>query len=131
MKPRSSQKNNLSLQLVTLMAAVSSIVFRSAIAVQAANVPKLTDDLAIAKDINSQSLTTKALLIEQKQLIAQVWSDLNADELSLATSPQTPANLAPASNLDSLPVTPVTVTQLDNQQQQLIAQVWSELEIEG
>ncbi|MEM8721272.1 MAG: hypothetical protein AAGE84_18560, partial [Cyanobacteria bacterium P01_G01_bin.39] len=54
-----------------------------------------------------------------------VWSDLNSEELSLGSIPQT------APSLDSsAKVNRVLVKQLNNHQQQLIAQVWSDLNSE-
>ncbi|MEL7408391.1 MAG: hypothetical protein AAFN00_15785, partial [Cyanobacteria bacterium J06558_2] len=59
----------------------------------------------------------------QQQLIAQVWSEIDTDQLSLATSPQAPPS-SEATRDANLPV----LKPLNQQQQQLIAQVWSEID---
>ncbi|MEL7408989.1 MAG: hypothetical protein AAFN00_18925, partial [Cyanobacteria bacterium J06558_2] len=90
MSSRPSQRKNVSLQLVTFMAAVSGIIFHSAIAVQAMS-PSLIDDSAIAQDINSLGITAhQNNLVKQRQLVAQVWLEIDTGQLSLATSPQAP-----------------------------------------
>ena len=74
MKSRTSQKNNLSLQLITFVAAVSGMVLNTAIA-----------------KVNAQDLVDRASsnqerefnLFGQQELIAQSWTDIDAKELSL------------------------------------------------
>ena len=137
MKSRTSHKKNLSLQLVTLMAAVSTMILRSAIAVRAASIPNFSDDFTIVTDVHSQSsLTSQTLRLKQRQLIAQVWSDLNSEELSLVTSPQnitSPENINSIDQINTsneLDDSLIRISQLDEQQRQLIAQVWSDLNAE-
>ena len=109
MKLRTSLKNNLSLQLVTFMAVVFSAVFGTAIQVQAGS-NSIEDLSTLTNEAVEQSL--------EPQLIAQVWTELNTRELSLAPGnrDRTPTDL-PAQ---------LSFTQL-NPDQQLIAQVWTEL----
>ena len=93
------------------MAAVFSAVFGTIVQVQA--VPDPTEDLSTLINEGLQPNSTKP------QLIAQVWSQLNTQELSLATGDRQ-ASLASATPPQ------LSITQL-NPQQQLIAQVWSQL----
>ena len=115
MKSQASLKKNLSLQLVTFMAAVYSSVFGAIANVRAADAPT---DL----DFPSESTSSEFISFEQQQLIAQVWSELDTQELSLSTS-----NHSDRPN-SQLPAQQLSVNQLNPQQQQLIAQVWSELD---
>jgi hypothetical protein len=110
MKAKTSQKYNLSLQLVTFMAAVFSIVFYTAI--------------AQAQTRKESSVTSQIpSLFSPPQLIAQTWSDLNSDRLSLAIpNPQTELIDTDLESEDLL------IHQLNRKQQQLIAQTWSDLE---
>ena len=106
---RTSLKNNLSLQLVSFMAAVFSTVFGTAMQVQA--VPDSIEDL-------SSPINNGLLDFTEPQLLAQLWSELNTQELSLDLGDR---------QIDS-PIPPqLSVIQLDPQQQ-LIAQLWSELD---
>lgn len=114
MKPSVSHRNN-SLQLVTLVAAVFSAVFGTAIAVRA----NASESTEISPDRSGRQISE----IEQPQLIAQLWTELDTQELSLVNSQ--PNSDRPN---DSLPSQDIAVPQLNLQQRQLIAQVWSELD---
>ena len=112
MKPKTSPTKNSSLQLVILVAAVLNTVLNTAI------------DRAEARD--EQIAPAK---LKRQQLIAQVWSDISTERLSLSTSTTESEilfNTSPASpELDEL-----LISQLDSQQQQLIARVWSDIDTE-
>ena len=110
MKLKTSLKNNLSLQLVTFMATVLSTVFGTAMQVKA--VPDSVENLSSTINNGLQQKT-------ESHLIAQLWSELNTQELSLAPSDR---NMGSASDVPAQ----LSLTQLDPQQQ-LIAQLWSEL----
>ncbi|WP_199194199.1 hypothetical protein [Pleurocapsa sp. CCALA 161] len=114
MKVKTSQKYNLSLQLVTFMAAVFSLVFYTAIAQAQTRKESL---------VTSQ---TPSLFSQPQQLITQTWSDLDSDReaypkgnrLSLATPNQQP----------EIESETLLINQLNLEQQQLIAQTWSDLD---
>ena len=120
MKPRTSLKYNSSLQLVAFMAAVFSAVFGAAIQVKAAS--DSVEDLftPLNRSLQQRSLRQSSISSEP-QLIAQVWSELDTQELSLSTTEG--VNALPSEVPASL-----SVTQLNPEQQQLIAQTWSELD---
>ena len=109
---RTSLKNNLSLQLVSFMAAVFSTVFGTAMQVEA--VPDSIEDLSTPTNDGLLDLT-------EPQLIAQLWSELDTQELSLDLRNRD------SYNLDDEAQTQLFVTQLQ-ESQQLIAQLWSELD---
>ena len=90
MKSQASHKKNLSLQLVTFMAAVYSSVFGAIANVRAADAPNVNGDLSIVTDLDfpSELTSSKVISFEQQQLIAQVWSQLDTQELSLSTTEQ-------------------------------------------
>ncbi|MBE9046446.1 hypothetical protein IQ255_18880 [Pleurocapsales cyanobacterium LEGE 10410] len=104
MQPKTSPIKNSSLQLVILVAAVLNTVFNTAI-----------------ERVKAQAIAP--MKRDRQLIIAQVWSDLSTEQLSLSTNTQQSQTSANASN-------ELLITQLDPQQQQLIAQVWSDLSSE-
>ena len=119
MKPKISLKNNLSLQLVTFLAAVFSTVFYTAIGnASTRQQPKIK---------NSKIKNSQLRLFKQQYLIAQTWSDLDSQQLSLGTiNPQ--SNTLPSET--PIESDEILINQLDSQQQQLIAQTWSNIDSE-
>ncbi|WP_019508842.1 hypothetical protein [Pleurocapsa sp. PCC 7319] len=114
MKPKISLKNNLSLKLVTFLAAVFSTVFYTAIGNAATRQqPKIK--------------TSQLKLFKQQYLIAQTWSNLDSEQLSLGNSNPQPSNLPSETLIES---DELLIDPLDLQQQQLIAQTWSDLDSE-
>ena len=118
MKSRVSLKN-LSLQLVAFMAAVYSSVFGAVANVRAADLPNVND---VSSQLNSSSELTSSNIVFEEQLIAQVWSELDTQELGLATMEQNSDRQFQVSTPQ------LSIDRLNRQQQQLIAQVWSELD---
>ncbi|MEO1006341.1 MAG: hypothetical protein AAFW67_10940, partial [Cyanobacteria bacterium J06638_38] len=88
--------------------------------------PQNTTNLETSNNIDP--LLVKQLDDQQQQIIAQVWSELESEELSLATSSQKidSSNLITPQN--SQGSEELSINQLDSQQQQVIAQNWSDLE---
>ena len=78
-------------------------------------------------EANSRQAVNEQLLItqlppQQQQLIAQLWSDVDAEQLSLAT-PE-------ASETQTTVTDELLISQLNPQQQQLITQLWSDIDAE-
>ena len=105
MKPKTNLIKNLSLPIVAFTAGISSILFH----------------LAIAKGATAQTANGTApqpeLLPESAAWLAQVWSDVDVERLSLATPTLT-------SNEDEIFITQLPV------QSQLVAQLWSNVDVE-
>ncbi|MGL5794668.1 MAG: hypothetical protein ACRC06_09715, partial [Waterburya sp.] len=75
-------------------------------------------------EIDSETLLINRLNIQQQQLIAQTWSELDAEELSLAIYQSDPL---PLSNIQS---EELSISGELKQKQKLIAQTWSDLDAE-
>ena len=110
MNSRTSRRKNLSSSLVALMATLVCTILNTAIAKAE----------SISPEVNQQRLRYPR---KSATLIAQVWSDIDTAELSLAVR-----EVAQDSSSQS---EAILITQLPPQQQQLIAQVWSDIETEN
>ncbi|MBW4534606.1 MAG: Ig-like domain-containing protein [Pleurocapsa minor HA4230-MV1] len=108
MKPKTSYPKKLSLPLITFMATVCSTIFYTA----------FTTPIAIAQVGAVRELP----LPRQRQLIAQAWSDIATEQLSLATPTVTNSQESASDEL--------LITQLLPEERQLIAQVWSDIATE-
>ncbi len=113
MKSKISHRKNLSPPLVALMAALVCTIFHAAIA-KAENDPLEVQDQRSESPVKSD--------VKSEILIAQVWSDIETENLSLA---------APASAENNSTSSQLLITQLLPPQQELIAQVWSDIETEN
>jgi hypothetical protein len=121
MKPKTSYQKKLSLPLITFMATVFSTIFYGAFTSQSAIAQVGANGRSPLQksEVRSQKLKLPA---SQQQLIAQVWSDIATEQLSLATPSVTNSQ---ESSSDE-----ILITQLLPQEQQLIAQVWSDIATE-
>ncbi|MGL6344127.1 MAG: hypothetical protein ACRC80_33900, partial [Waterburya sp.] len=123
MKPKKNYQKKLSLPIFAFMATVFSTIFYTAFTAQNAIAQSVTAkpiSSGVPQGYNIRSQELK-LPTQQQQLIAQAWSDIDTEQLSLAT-PTTTENPTVKNEL--------LITQLLPQQQQLIAQAWSDIDTE-
>jgi len=120
MKLAISQKNNLSLQLVTFLAAVFTLVLSTVIG--QANAQNSPETLPNINDTKS-----KLDLSSEQPLIAQTWSSIEIEDLSLATDVIKSEQFSDGER--ALDTDELIISQLNSEERQLIAQTWSSLEI--
>jgi hypothetical protein len=117
MKPKTNYRKNLSLPIIAFMATILSTIFYTAFTAKGA-IASQKSEVGAVREPPLQKLK---LPPQQQQLIAQAWSDVDTQQLSLATPTIT----------DNEPVEDeLLITQLPPQQQQLIAQAWSDVDTE-